>query len=186
MMKNPTASPQTTPRRRLLLSAVLLIAGAAAACAPSSRIDVVHAGLTPASAPQTYVLAQAAEPTPDDGKAAQAVERHLRALGWITPAASPDWKVETAYVIRANSVGAVKPEGEDEAWLVQPERRRWWQRPSSIHALSVRLVQPATGEELGRATAHMHLIGAMNDSLMDSLASAAVSRMVEGGGVPAP
>src|SRR5690606_5798651 len=138
-MLNQTTLPHTAPRRRLLLSAILLIGGAAAACAPSSRIDVAHSGLTPTPAPQTYVLIQADEPTSADGKAAQAVERHLMALGWIIPAATPDWKVETAYVVRANSVGAVKPEGEDEAWLVQPERRRWWQRPSSIHALSVRL-----------------------------------------------
>lgn len=184
-MLNPPPLPQTSPRQRLLLSAVLLIAGTAAACAPSSRIDVVHSGLTPAQTPQTYVLTQAAEPTPGDSKAAQAVERHLMALEWITPAASPDWKVETAYVVRANSVGAVKRDGEDEAWLVQPEHRPWWQRPSSIHALSVRLVQPATGEELGRATAHLHLIGPMNDSLMDRLASEAVRRMVEGAAGPA-
>lgn len=188
-MLTPAALPRTpsakAARRCAALSAVLLIGGVAAACAPSSRIDVVHSGLTPASAPQTYVLAQAVEPTADDQKAGQAVERQLKALGWITPAATPDWKVETAYVVRANSVGAVKPEGEHEAWLVQPERRPWWRRPSSIHALSVRLVQPATGEELGRATAHLHLIGPMNDSLMDSLASAAVRRMVEGAAVPA-
>lgn len=183
--RRPSRSFRTsTAAQRLLLPAVLLIAGAAA-CAPSSRIDVAHSGLTPAPTPQTYVLTQAAEPTPEDGKAAQAVERQLKALGWTAPAATPDWKVETAYVVRANSVGAVKPEGDDEAWLVQPERRRWWQRRSNIHALSVRLVQPATGEEFGRATAHLHLIGAMNDSLMDNLASAAVSRMVEDGGVPA-
>lgn len=167
-------------RRCAAFSAVLLIAGgAAAACAPSTRIDVVQAGLTPAPAPQTYVLPQAAEPTPEDSKAAQAVERQLKTIGWTPQAAMPDWKVETAYVVRANSVGAVKPEGADEAWLVKPERRRWWQRRSSIHALSVRLVQPATGEEFGRATAHMHLVGAMNDSLLDGLAAAAVSRMVE-------
>lgn len=184
MTPNQTALPLTPPRRRLLLSAVLLIAGAAA-CAPSSRIDVAHAGLTPAPTPQTYVLTQAAAPTLDGQKAAQAVERQLKALGWITPAASPEWKVETAYVVRANSVGAVEPEGEDEAWLVQPERRPWWQRRSSIHALSVRLVQPSTGEELGRATAHLHLIGAMNDSLMDRLASETVRRMVQGAAAPA-
>lgn len=172
-------------RRCIALSAVLLIAGAAAACAPSSRIDVAHSGLTPEPTPQTYVLTQAAEPTPEDSNAAQAVERQLKALGWITPAASPEWKVETAYVVRANSVGAVKPEGQDEAWLVQPERRPWWQRRSSIHALSVRLVQPSTGEELGRATAHLHLIGPMDDSLMDRLASEAVRRMVQGAAAPA-
>lgn len=189
VLLTPAALPSVTSakavRRWVALSGVLLIGGAAAACAPSSRIDVVHSGLTPAPTPQTYVLIQAAEPTPEGQKAAQAVERQLQALGWITPAASPDWKVETAYVVRANSVGAVKPEAEGEAWLVQPERRPWWRRPSSIHALSVRLVQPSTGEELGRATTHLHLIGPMNDSLMDALASAAVSRMVQGAATPA-
>ena len=170
--------------QRLVLPAALLIIGAATACAPSSRIDVAYTGLTHTGASQTYVQTQAVEPTPDDLKAAQAVERQLKALGWITPSATPEWKVETTYVVRANSVGAAKPEGEDEAWVVQPERRRWWQRRSSIHALSVRLVQPATGEEFSRVTAHLHLIGDMNDTLMDSLASAAVSGMVEGVDAP--
>lgn len=171
--------------RRLMFSAVLLVVGTTTACAPSSRIDVVHTGLAPASAPQTYLLPETATATPDDPRAAQAVERQLNARGWSSPSASPDWKVETAYVVRANSVGVVKHEDESEVWLVQPERRAWWRRKSNIHALSVRLVQPATGEEFGRATAHMHLVGAMSDSLMDSLASAAVNRMVDGDAVPA-
>lgn len=194
-MPNQTALPQTCPGRpfarrapdRLLaLSAVLLAVGTVAACAPSSRIDVFHAGGTSAPPPQTYVMAQAANPTPDDGKAAQAVEHRLNALGWISGASTPEWKIETAYVVRANSVGAIEPETEEDAWLVQPERRPWWQRKSSIHALSVRLVKPLTGEEAGRATAHVHVAGAPAADLLDRLAQSAVASLTDDAVSPAP
>jgi hypothetical protein len=142
---------------------------------------VFHTGLTPALAPQSYVLAQAETPTIDDREASQAVERQLNALGWITSGMT-DWKVETSYVVRADSVGAF----EEEAWLVQPEPRPWWERKSSIHAMSVRLVKPLTGEETGRATAHTHVAGAPAADLLDRLAQSAVASVTGGARSPAP
>lgn len=160
---------------------VVLTAVAAAACAPSSRIDVFHSGDVVGAAPNAYVSPSSGE-AGRDLAAHQAVERQLNQLGWSTASASPDWKVETTYVVRPNSAGAFEgvdpvPDGN---WLVQPERRPWWERKSSIHALSVRLVKPATGEETGRATAHAHVAGPPADDLLDQLARSAVAGLLNG------
>lgn len=181
-MASPSRFLPLAPAGLRSAAAIITAALVASACAPSSRIDVFRTGDIVGTTPQAYVLTMPSDEAAKDLAADQAVKRQLEHLGWRTASTSPDWKVEATYVVRANSVGAFEGVDQipDEDWLVQPQRRPWWERMSSIHALTVRLVKPATGEEAGRATAHAHVAGPPADDLLDRLALTAVTSALGG------
>ena len=141
------------------MSKMIWIAVAAltlAGCAPPPPVVTATGAAARLAAPARFDLGPV-EPVSDvEAAAARAVTERLASHGWVPDAAHPDVLVEVAYAAAPQALGVHAGDARPETpadWLEPPTPRRWWRRAGERHALSVRLVEPATGRTVAVSTA---------------------------------
>lgn len=128
--------------------AYLMVIGLAAAGCASAPPVVTATGIAEFTTPRSFDVRLAQPASEAEVAAADVVTERLKANGWNRRPDAPEVLLEVAYTARTDSggayVGDVRPE-TSAGWLEAPRPRRWWSRVGDRHALSVRLVDPATG-----------------------------------------
>lgn len=126
----------------------LIVIGLAAAGCASAPPVVTATGMAAFTPPRSFDVRLAQPASEAEIAAARVVTERLQDNGWTRKPDAPEVLLEVAYTARSDTggayVGDVRPE-TSLGWLEAPRPRRWWSRVGDRHALSVRFVDPKTG-----------------------------------------
>lgn len=157
---------------RATMTGLLMIAGLATGCASGPDIRTTATGAPPAAT--AFSLLGDTDPA-----AAAGVETELQRRGWRVVERDAPWRIEVLRTHRNERAGAFTTElrpGADEAWTIQPARRRWWRREGDERGLALALLNSATGERVARGEAWTRRpAGKVSD---DRLTAAAVEALL--------